>query len=325
MTTTDLRFRKADAYGIALAGGDYYAFWSDGRAGLYVDGTFASYRSTTGPTIPEAPSLIHTDSEAFVADGSVVFRVDGSNLQVWDVDGDVTHDYAAPAGWVLSPAIYSSGWLWWIEREAVQHGGVGARATYFRLCQSRCDFSSQSVVQTYEAVHQFGFSVDWNSLVGLALTGAAAITQCGWWDSVAHETQDILQVRLELDGAGASDNGWPAIGSGTTVGGWSFISAPPSSAGLAVGFTDVLAWQEDDAEASPAALWPEEEAWQLSSVINSSLSADGLEGSTYGSGAGGVELVRGSSSAVGSGSPTDRFVVGPSPAEDEPDFFYIKG
>ena len=108
MTATTLRRKKDKMYAIAPSGDDYYAFWSDGRAGLYIDGTFVSYRpggSGGGPAIPEAPSLIHTDSEAIVGPGSIAFRVDSTHLSVWDVDGAATYDYAVPAGYVTTPTV----------------------------------------------------------------------------------------------------------------------------------------------------------------------------------------------------------------------------
>ena len=78
MTSSLLRHRKDRAYSVVPSGSDYYAFWADGRAGLYVDGSFISYRSTTGPSIPEAPSLIHIDDQSIVGPGSIVTRV-GTN------------------------------------------------------------------------------------------------------------------------------------------------------------------------------------------------------------------------------------------------------
>lgn len=319
MAVTTYRRRKAKMYGVVPSGSDYYAFWSDGRAGLYVDGSFVSYRSTSGPSIPEAPSLIHTDSEAIVGPGSIVTRIDETHLEVWDVDGETTHSYEVPAGYVCSPAIYADGFLWWVEREAVQHGGVGTHATDFRLRRARTDLDTDlGTVDTYEALHYIGFSVAWGQLVGLALTAAAAIVQCHWMDNVSGEVQDDFQVRFELDGGGATDNGWPVIGPGTNVDPWIFNTAPPTPIGVAAGATaGFLAEVPDDAEASPSAFWSGAE-WELGDCANVSLSADGSEGALYG----GVEIVRGPASA---GTPTNRFTVDVGVDDDTPNYMFIKG
>lgn len=323
MTATLLRRIKDRMYSIAPSGDDYYAFWADGRAGLYIDGTFVSYRSTTGPTIPEAPSLIHTDSEAIVGAGSIAFRVDSENLRVWDVAGDVTYDYAVPAGYVTTPPIYADGYLWWIEREAVQHGGGGAHKTYFRLRKARTDLTTNlATVYTYEAVHYIGFSVAWDfySQMGLALTAAGAIAQASWGDNVSGEVADEINVRIERDGGGATDSGWPTIApTGTNVDQWVFVTAPPTAAGLAAAAVSAgfLAGQADDAEASPVAFWSGAE-WAIGSCANTSVSADGSEGSLFDS----TQLVRGPAAA---GTPTNKFTVGVSPADDTPAYFFIKG
>lgn len=322
MTATTLRRKKDKMYSIAPSGDDYYAFWADGRAGLYIDGTFVSYRSTSGPAIPEAPSLIHIDSEAIVGPGSIAFRVDSTNLSVWDVDGAATYDYAVPAGWVTTPPVYADGFLWWIEREAVQHGGTGTHKTYFRLRKSRTDLATDlATVYTYEAAHYVGFSALWFLPTGIAITTAAVIVQNHWNDEAAGEVQDDFQVRIERDGGGATDNGWYVIGPGTHVDAWVFNVAPVTAAGIAAGATStgLLAGLADDAEASPVAFWSGAE-WELFGCVNTSVSADGLTGALYA----GSTIVRGPAST---GTPTTLFGVGaaPAPDEDNPAYFFIKG
>lgn len=322
MTATTLRRKKDKMYSVAPSGSDYYAFWADGRAGLYVDGTFVSYRSTSGPAIPEAPSLIHTDSEAIVGPGSIAFRVDSTNLSVWDVEGAATYDYAVPAGYVTTPPIYADGFLWWIEREAVQHGGGGAHKTWFRLRKSRTDLTTDlATVQSYEAAHYLGFSALWDLPTGLALTAAAAIVQNRWVDEAAGEVSDYFEVRLERDGTGATDNGWSVIGPGTPVDPWFFNVAPPTGTGVAAGAvsTGLLAEVADDPEVSPVAFWSGAE-WELGGCTNVSLTEDSSEGALYNSGG----LVRGPAST---GTPTTLFSAGPAPAPDEdtPAYFFIKG
>lgn len=323
MTTTTLRRKKMKMYGIAPSGDDYYAFYADGRAALYVDGTFVSYRpngSSGGPTIPEAPSLIHEDSEAIVGPGSIAFRVDSTHLAVWDVDGDATYSYEVPAGYVTTPPIYADGFLWWIEREAVQHGSTGTHKTWFRLRKARTDLDTDlATVQSYEAAHYVGFSALWELPAGLALTTDAAIAQNNWVDEAAGEVRDDFQVRLERDGTGATDNGWPAIGPGTIVDRWVFNTAPPLPLGAAAAATStgLLAELADDAEASPEAFWSGSE-WELGASANLSLSADGSEGAVYA----GSSLVRGPAST---GTPTKFFAVGPAPDETTPEYFFIKG
>lgn len=321
MTATLLRRIKDRMYSVAPSGDDYYAFWEDGRAGLYIDGTFVSYRSTSGPTIPEAPCLIHEDSEAIVGAGSIAFRVDSTHLKVWDVEGVATYDYEVPAGYVTTPPVYADGFLWWVEREAVQHGGTGTHKTYFRLCQSRTDLLTDlGIVYTYEAVHYVGFSALWDLPTGIAVTTAGVIVQNHWTDEAAGEVQDDFQIRFERDGGGATDNGWPVIApTGTSVDLWVFNVAPATAAGIGAGAvaTGLLAGVADDAEASPAAFWSGAE-WELGACGNTSVSADGTEGSVYAA----ATLVRGPAAA---GTPTNLFGVGPSPADDTPNFFFIKG
>ena len=322
MTTTLLRRKKAKMYGIAPSGDGYYAFWADGRAGLYVDGTFVSYRSTSGPEIPEAPSLIHEDSEAIVGAGSIAFRVDSTHFFFNDTATTEIYTYDVPAGYVTTPPIYADGFLWWIEREAAQHGGTGTHKTWFRLRKARTDLVTElATVQSYEAAHHVGFSVLWELPVGLALTTAAAIIQNHWLDEAAGEVQDDFQVRLERDGTGATDNGWYVIGPGIDVTAWVFNTAPPLPSGAAAGATStgLLAEVADDAEASPDPFWSGAE-WELGGCTNVSVSADGSDGSVYNGGG----LVRGPAST---GTPTKLFSVGPAPApeEDTPYYFFIKG
>lgn len=311
-------------YSIAPSGDDYYAFWEDGRAGLYIDGTFVSYRSTSGPAIPEAPSLIHEDSEAIVGPGSIAFRVDSTHLSVWDVDGAATYDYTVPAGYVTTPPVYADGFLWWIEREAVQHGGSGAHKTYFRLRKSRTDLDTDlATVYTYEAAHYTGFSVAWDTggQLKLCLTAAGAIAQANWADDVSGEVVGVINVRIERDGGGATDSGWPVIGpTGTGVDVWTATIGLPTAAGpaTAVVAPGFLAVQADDPEASPVALWSGVE-WEVFGNTTS-LSADGTEGTVCDT----TNLVRGPAST---GTPTNRFAVGSSPAPDEdpPAYLFIKG
>jgi hypothetical protein len=334
MTETLLRRRKVKMYRVTPSGDDYYAFWSDGRAGLYKDGVFVSYRSTAGPEIPEPPTLIHEDSEELVGPGSIAFRVDATHLLVWDVDGETTHAYEALDGWPLTPPVYDAGWLWWMEREPEQHGGTGTHATFVRLRRARADFSDAETVQTHELEHYLGFSVDWDviPIARLALTAEAAILQLHWNDAENGEVQDEIQVRLERDGIGASDSGWPVIApSGTLVAPWPLEVAPPTAGGLAAGVGEqgdalTFAGLEDDVAASPEALWPEDAQFQLVSATHVSLSADGTEAAVFGSAVGGPPtLVRAAAAEVFSGAPTARFTVGDSPDEDSPHFFFIKG
>lgn len=324
MSTTRLRRRRDRLYGVAPSGNDYYAFWADGRAGLYVDGTFVSYRSTSGPDIPEAPCLIHEDSEAIVGPGSIVTRVDADALRVWDVEGAATYGYTCEAGYVVSPAIYADGFLWWVEREVAQHGGTGTHATFFRLRKSRTDLDTDiATVYTYEAEHYLGFSATWFPLTGLAMTDLGVLVQCHWNDEAAGEVQDEFQIRFERDGGGATDNGWPVIAPppAVDVDAWLIPVAPATAAGLAASADSAgfLAGLEDDAEASPAAFWSGGE-WSIGSAVHSSLSADGATGALYGGGA----LARG---PAATGTPTSLFAVGPAPAPDEdtPSYFFIKG
>lgn len=321
MTVTTLRRKKDRMYGVTPSGDDYYAFWADGRAGLYIDGTFVSYRSTSGPSIPDVPSLIHTDSEAIVGPGSIAFRVDSTHLSVWDVDGAATYDYTVPAGYVTTSPIYAAGYLWWIEREAVQHGGVGARKTYFRLRQSRTDLLTDlATVYTYDAAHYLGFSVGWDAVgeMKICLTAAGALAQADWVDNVSGEVSGLINVRIPLAGGSGTDSGWPAIGPGTSVDAWgSGTGLPIISGGSAVAVsTGFLAEMGDDAEASPAALWSGAEWAMYGPQV--SLSADSSEASTCNT----DECVRGPASA---GTPTKRFTVGPAPSDYAPDYFFIKG
>lgn len=320
MTATTCRRKKDRMYGVVPTGSDYYGFFSDGRAALYVDGSFVSYRAIGGPSIPEAPCLIHEDSEAIVGDGSIAYRVDSTNLQVWDVEFEVTHDYAVPAGYVTTPPVYADGWLWWIEREAVQHGGTGTHATYFRLRKARTDLVTDlATVYTYEALHYLGFSALWYLPVGIAITTAAVILQNNWVDEAAGEVSDDFQVRIERDGGGATDNGWSVIGPGTNVTPWIFNVAPLTGDGIGAGAgqTGLLAGVPDDAEGSPAAFWSGGE-WELGACVNTSVSADASEGTVYA----GSTIVRGPAET---GTPTQLFGVGPSPDEDTPSYFFIKG
>lgn len=323
MAATLLRRRKDRAYSIIPSGDDYYAFWGDGRAGLYVDGSFVSYRATGGPEIPEAPSLIHEDSEAIVAPGSIALRTDETHLAVWDVEGGVTYTYDVPAGWVASPPVYADGFVWWVEREAVQHGGGGAHATDFRLVKSRADLETDlAVVHTYELEHYVGFSVLWDPSgpMRLALTAAAAIVQANWVDEAAGEVAAKINVRIERDGGGGTDSGWPVIApSGTLVDAWPMSVAPTTAAGLGAGAAALgfLAGLADDADASPVAFWSGSE-WALGGCANTSVSADGSEGSLFD----GNELVRG---PAATGTPTARFSVGVGPEDDTPHYFFIKG
>ena len=320
MTSSLLRHRKDRAYSVVPSGSDYYAFWADGRAGLYVDGSFISYRSTTGPSIPEAPSLIHIDDQSIVGPGSIVTRVGTNALQVWDVDGDATYDYTADAGYVVSPAIYADGFLWWMEREAVQHGGTGTHATYWRLRKARTDLATDlTTVYTYEAAHHVGFSILWSPIQGIALTTAGVLCQCHWNDEAAGETQDEFQLRIERDGGGATDNGWPAIGPGTIVDRWAFTAAPLTANGIGAGAisTGFLAGVDDDPEVSPAAFWSGAE-WQAGSCVNTSVNAIGEIGALYD----GATLVRGPAET---GTPTARFAVNEGPDLDRPNYLFIKG
>lgn len=323
MTVTLLRGRKDRMYGVIAGGDDYYAFWEDGRAGLYVDGTFISYRATGGPTIPEAPCLIHEDSEAIVGVGAIAYRVDATHLKVWDVEGEATYDYAVPAGYVCSPPVYADGFVWWVERETVQHGGAGAHATDFRLVKSRTDLSTDlAIVYTYTAAHYLGFSASWgNNVLGIAITTTLVLVQDHWVDDVANEVNDTFQIAIQRSGGGATDNGWPAIAPppAVDVDAWVFNIAPATAAGLGAGAVGegLLAGVAADSDVSPVAFWSGVE-WQVGSCTNTSVSADGSEGSVYGSGS----LVRGPAEA---GTPTKLFAAGPSPADDTPYYMYIKG
>lgn len=320
MTLTQLRRKKDRMYGVVPSGDDYYAFWSDGRAGLYVDGSFVSYRSTTGPSIPEAPTLIHEDDQAIVGPGSIVTRVDSNALQVWDVEGDAIYDYTASAGYVVSPALYADGFLWWIEREETQHGGTGTHATYWRLRKARTDLSTDlTTVYTYEAAHYVGFSVLWSPIQGIALTTAGVLCQCHWNDEAAGETQDEYQLRIERDGGGATDNGWPAIGPGTIVDRWAFNAAPLTANGIGAGAisTGFLAGIDDDPEVSPTAFWAGDE-WQAGTPSNTSVDAAGEVGALYD----GATLVRGPAEA---GTPTAIFAVNEGPDFDRPAYMFLKG
>lgn len=327
MTVTLLRGRKDRMYGVVPGGDDYYAFWTDGRAALYVDGSFVSYRSTSGPTLPGTPgdlSLIHTDSEELVGDGSLAYRVDVNNLAVWDVEGAATHDYAVPVGYVATPPIYADGWLWWVEREAVQHGSSGAYKTYFRLRQARADFSDVATVYTYELDQDGGYSVNWDpsTTPKLVLTAAGAITQCDWDDPEGGEVADFINVRLARNGSGATDSGFPDIGPGTVVDAWAVACGLPTALGPAfVAQGSVPATLADSATASPVDVWPG--AWGLGGVANVSLDAAGAEAASFS----GSEIVRSLAQLVSSGDPDSRFTVNGPPEDlgDVPHSFFIKG
>lgn len=326
------RTRSPRRRGTVTAENDYYAFWSDGRAGLYSDGSFVSYRATGGPTIAGTPSLIHADGASLVGDGSIVYRVDSENLASWDVENELDYTYAVPAGYVATPPVYADSWVWWIEREAVQHGSPGAYKTYFRLRKSRTDFSSVSTVATYECEHYIGFSVNWDvaGAMRFALTTSGAIAHADWEDSVATEVIGTINVRIARDGGSAADSGWPAVGPGTDIGAWQFDVGLPTPTGdsfcSVVGGTFVVvpAILDDSETATPASAWPETDDWTSIGVTNPSLSLTGSVAAIYS----GTEIVRDVSIPVASGAPTSRFTVSaplPEAPDDLPGWFYIKG
>lgn len=105
----------------------------------------------TGPA-----HLIEEDSEELVGPGSLVFGVtdDGNGslglegLRVWDVDGEVVHEYAPAGGAVTSPPVYRDGFLWFLEW-VPSATALALPGFSIALRRTGADFSDPTTVVTF--------------------------------------------------------------------------------------------------------------------------------------------------------------------------------
>ena len=171
---------------------DGYAFSRSGdtiTASLYAGGTFVEVRDTFDATAYPAwggqylnqsigiqsRSIILTDSDGNVGDGSLLFVGDDTKLVVWDVEGATSYVRTSAAGYHIGGAVFDSGFVYWLETEDSAH--TGNRYAYVRLMRARSDFSGVSTIATH--------TIDGSANDGIACDGfSLRRTSTGCWARV---------------------------------------------------------------------------------------------------------------------------------------------
>lgn len=274
VTETLLRKRKPNAYGIALAPatpvyfGYHYSATGFGATLYAADGSWVSDRGeiATGDTLDSRATCILADAGEKVGVGSLVWPSDMQNLNVWDVEADATYTYAVADTYLLDGACYHGGYLWWIERDPVQHGTAGSRATWFRLIRARCDLTDVTQVGSdHEVVHLTAGLLDsliWPTDTGswhtrAFATSAAMNLVLAAGDAINGENASFLRLRMPFAGT--------SPGTAGTYGGP--FSLYPQGVGIRTADGDALfaeaglSYHEDAATLTLTAGWPTEAPW----------------------------------------------------------------
>lgn len=144
-----------DGYAFSKSGDTITAYDYAGSTNSATRGTFdatayplwgSQYTYTTSGTTSR--SLILTDSDGNVGDGSLIFVGDDDKVVTWDVEGATSYSRTAAAGYHIGGVVFSSGYAYWMEVENSPHGG--GRYFYVRLMRGRSDFTSVSTIATRE-------------------------------------------------------------------------------------------------------------------------------------------------------------------------------
>lgn len=160
------RTRSPRRRGTAATPANQYAFGiaADGdlRAMLYADATYVSTLGTSAANGScTVVDCILTDSSLVVGDGSVVLYDSAAEQhKVWDVDGNVTYSYSAPAGWSILSIYprYYDGAIYWVEYETGITGHLDATGQ-IRLRTAATDLTGESTIATatMTATDEVGF------------------------------------------------------------------------------------------------------------------------------------------------------------------------
>lgn len=275
-TETTLTRQKPRAYGIALAPatpvyfGFHYSATGFGATLYAADGSWVEDRGeiSTGDTLDSRATCILADAGEKVGAGSLVWLSDMQSLNVWDVEAAATYTYAVADTYLLDGACYHGGYLWWIERDPVQHGSAGSRATWFRLIRARCDLTDVTQVGTeWEMGHLAAGgmldSVNWPSEfesleAAVFVTANAMNLVLRWIDNVNFEVTGPVRIRMTFDGvtreaAGSQNTSYypPWAAGARTAAGTGLIPG----AGMPY-YTDALGIEPVDG-------WPSEDPWPV--------------------------------------------------------------
>lgn len=274
VTETLLRKRKPNAYGIALAPatpvyfGFHYSATGFGATLYAADGSWVSDRGeiSTGDTLDARATCILEDAGAKVGAGSLVWPSDMQNLNVWDVAAAATYTYAVADTYLLDGACYHGGYLWWIERDPVQHGTAGSGATWFRLIRARCDLTDVTQVGSdYEVDHMLAGMLGsvtwptdpvegWNSQA--FATANAMNILLAWKDAINGENAGLLRVRMPFSGSSPESVGDYGMAYGLD----GFVGVRANS-GVAIMPYAGLLYYPDAISLDATAGWPTEAPW----------------------------------------------------------------
>lgn len=318
MTTTDLRFRKANAYGISAGAPNYLAFTQNASVicSEYHDGTYlGDVAETTSLTLD-----LYSDAAVLAASRYLILW-STTRLEVWDTTANTVAGFDVETGWVIAGAGAYGGTVYWIEMSEGPDwtaGGPGWQ-TSARLRSSGYDLSAPATVSTLTIEDSFHW--EWHDTpTWFAVTPLAALAERRADDVVNAEVWTHFRVRMPFSGSGnAYDDGAESSFSA------GIAEANGGAFGIGNGGSGIGLRRLPDSETDAVVdHFPTSGDWELAAAAAVSVSTGG-DVAVYGDTGAAMVLLRDAISGTYGASPATRFAVGDHPVEGPPARFYIKG